>query len=189
MEIPWERKRWCGYRCNKKRELGFRGFRGGNRTMNCSLETAGIGGIGSFAVGCSPFTLSLLPFFNPIQHMHQQGRIRLQHGMRKLAHFLHTDLLHNPLGRNIGMWCKGEYFFEAQFLKAVIEAGPGAFGSKTLAPIFTAEAPADLHTGSKGGLEGGCLEADEADECAGIQSVYGVEAEAVLPEMVIEPLY
>lgn len=92
----------------------------------------------------------------------------------------HADFFHDAAGAEIAGHGEGDEFFEGERTEGVLNDGASAFGGKSLAPEIGEKPPADFDAGSEVRVEGGDVEADEAEERGVAGEFRGVKAKAVL---------
>lgn len=114
--------------------------------------------------------------------MRTQGMTGFYARMIELAPFGHTDPLHDFLAARIEDGCEGEYLFESECLKAMVQTGARRFGRQSRAPELLPETPADLDTGRKPAVERRFGEAGKSDEFPGRPQLEGIQAVSVFVE-------
>src|SRR5437870_13487508 len=82
--------------------------------------------------------------------------------------FLHADALHHRARAAIAWHCEGNDLVQSELLVAKPERRARAFGGETFAPMGLRQPPADFHARRTGKLRDRRLQADEADEFAGV---------------------
>jgi len=124
----------------------------------------------------------------PVENMPAQWMSWREFGMIEVIVWVvsHTKFLHHAARAHIRWHGETHDVLEAKHVTSVIESGLCTFGRQTLAPNVGRKTPRDLNTRGEMGMEGGDIQADEANESTVILQFSGVRSEAVLSKMVLD---